>query len=374
MEPIYELHDDIEAALDHSTEAVLPPLHYQWPQLGQELFSREQAVIELNGVNQHILTEQEKRNKRAAIRNTIIAELYAEDEGYSRDMRHLAFLLVKQGRAGELIGNPSALEHGGRRHELPYTGLEGYYAGSERTPQRPGMTSEAIVQEEAKIGTEMLKALKKRAIENYSWADFAHLKHVLAGQQPTVEELKTLQLLWTEIVRRLHVRIYHNPEFEPTLTEKIEHLEHLLLASPFRTEQEKEMKRLLEGEHHRLQDEYDHLSTAEQEQERQERQRRILIRADRLEEFHQFRKATYEILATSEQDQYLIDVQDTSPKDATITETITLPDLPDRSIYPPTLVHLTPEQLEGYLFLVHLGEVGGDPLVRSVLVSDAPSY
>ena len=117
-----------------------------------------------------------------------------------------------------------------------------------------------------------------------------------------------------------------------------------------------------EGEYHRLRDEYDHLSTAEQEQERQEEQRRKRIRADRLEEFHQFRKATYEILAASGQGRYAIGVQDTSLKDATITEAITLPDLPDRSTYPPTLVHLTPEQLEGYLFLAHLGEVGGDPL------------
>ena len=67
-------------------------------------------------------------------------------------MRYMAFLLVKRGRGGELVGNPSAIEHGSSKHELPYTGLEGYYAGSERTSQRPGMTSEAIIQEEANLG------------------------------------------------------------------------------------------------------------------------------------------------------------------------------------------------------------------------------
>jgi hypothetical protein len=199
------------------------------------------------------------------------------------------------------------------------------------------------------------------------------LKRILAGEQPTIEELKMLQFLWTGIVRRLHVRVYHNPEFEPMLTEKIEHLEQLLFCTSFNTKQGNEIKNALEEEYYRLKDEYDHLSAAEKEQERRERQRRILIRADRLDEFHQFRKATYEMLATSDQERYIIGVQDASFKDATITETITLPGLPGRSAYFPTLVHLAPEQLEGYLFLAHLGEIGGNPLVRSVLVS-ASSY
>ena len=94
------------------------------------------------------------------------------------------------------------------------------------------------------------------------------------------------------------------------------------------------------------------------------------IRADRLEDFHQFREVTYEILAASGQGQYTVGVQDTSLKDASITEEITLPDIPERSTYSPTPVHLTPKQLEGYLFLAHLGEIGGDPLVRSTLISD----
>ncbi len=395
MQPRHELHHHIQAALDHSTETALPPLHHQWPQLGQELFAQEEVLTEggdksqtegggksqtegggknqtEGGASHAVTIEQEKERRRELIRRAIMAQLYHDDEGYSLDMRHLAFLLVRLGRGGELVGSPSVVELGGSEQELPYTGLEGYYAGSERTPQRPGMTSEDIIQEEANLGAELLKSLKKRAIENYSWSELTRLMHALEGQEPTIDELKTLQLLWAEIVRRLHVRIYHNPEFEPTLTENLDRLEHLLFCDTFRTEQEKEVKKILEEEYHRLKDVYDHLSIAEQEQEREQRQRRMRIRADRLEEFHRFRKATYEMLAISGQGRYVVRFQDSSLQDANITEIITLPDLPDRSSYLPTLVHLTPEQLEGYLFLARLGEVGGDPLVRSALVSEYP--
>ena len=370
MREIHEIHQSIENDIDHYTEKALPPLQHQWPQLGQELFALEHTFTDLDRVNQRLLTEQEKREKRETFRNAIIKQLYSNEGEYSRDTRYLAFLLVKRGRGGAIVGNPYIIEKGGSKQELPYTGLEGYYAGSERTSERPGMTCEEIVQEEAKIGTELLKSIKKHAIENNSWADFARLKHVLAGQKPDREELRTLQLLWTGVVKRLHVRIYHNPEFEPTLTEKIEQLEHLVSGAPTRTEQEKRIKRTLEGEYHRLREEYNHLSEAEKEQERQQRRTREQIRADRLEEFHQFREATYEILATSDQGRYTIGVQDTSLKEASITEAITLPDIPERSTYSSTPVHLTPEQLEGYLFLAHLGEIGGDPLVRSTLISD----
>ena len=69
------------------------------------------------------------------------------------------------------------------------------------------------------------------------------------------------------------------------------------------------------------------------------------------------------------QERYLIRVKDTSLEEATIVETIYLPKIPARSMYPPTPVHFTREQLEGYLYLARLGEIGGDPLTRSVLVS-----
>jgi hypothetical protein len=370
MRAIHELHQSIENDIDHYTEKALPPLQHQWPQLGQELFALEHTFTDLNRVNQQPLTEQEMREKREAFRNAIIKQLYSNEGEYSRDIRYLAFLLVKRGRGGAIVGNPYTIEKGGSKQELPYTGLEGYYAGSEITPERPGMTCEEIVQEEAKIGAELLKSIKKHAIANNSWADVARLNHILAGQKPDMEMLRALQLLWTGIVKRLHVRIYHNPEFEPTFTEKIEQLEHLLNEAPTRTGQEKQIKWTLEEEWHKIKDEYNHLSEAEKEQERQQRQIRERIRADRLEEFHQFREATYEILATSDQGRYTIGVQDTSLKDASITEEITLPDIPERSTYTAIPVHLTPEQFEGYLFLARLGEIGGDPLVRSTLISD----
>jgi hypothetical protein len=66
---------------------------------------------------------------------------------------------------------------------------------------------------------------------------------------------------------------------------------------------------------------------------------------------------------------YLIGVQDASLEEATIVETINLPKIPERNTYPPMPIHFTQEQLEGYLFLARLGEIGGDPLARSALVS-----
>src|SRR6266699_5817157 len=164
MRAIHELHQSVEADIDHYAERALPPLQHQWSQLGQELFALEHAHTDLNTVNQQPLTEQEKRKKREEIRNTIITQLYSGEGEYSRDTRYLAFLLVKRGRGGEIVGNPYAIGKGDSKQELPYTGLEGYYAGSERTPQRPGMTCEEIIQEEAKIGTELLKSIKKHAI------------------------------------------------------------------------------------------------------------------------------------------------------------------------------------------------------------------
>jgi hypothetical protein len=56
--------------------------------------------------------------------------------------------------------------------------------------------------------------------------------------------------------------------------------------------------------------------------------------------------------------------------DANITETLYVPEPPDRKSSPPYLVDLTAEQLEGYLFLAHLGEKGGNPLTRSVLLTE----
>lgn len=231
------------------------------------------------------------------------------------------------------------------------------------------MTPEEIIQEQANIGAELLKTIKKRCIENDSWSKFARLKHVLEGGKPVVEELRDIQVFWGMIVRRSHVRIYHNPEFELTLAEQIEQFEQLLSGTPGRTREERQLKRNLQAEYDRLKQEQEGKSGAEKEQERQERRTRERIRADRLAEFTRFRVETYQILTTSGQGRYTIAAQDASLEEATIIETITLPKIPGRNAYPPTPVHLTPEQLEGYLFLAKLGEIGGDPLTRSVLVS-----
>jgi len=99
------------------------------------------------------------------------------------------------------------------------------------------MTPEAILQEEANIGARLLGSLKKRAIEQNAWASFSGLKRALEGAEPDLEELRTIQLLWSTVVRRLHVRIYRNPEFALTLTEQLEQLERLLSSVPGRPAQ-----------------------------------------------------------------------------------------------------------------------------------------
>jgi hypothetical protein len=360
-----EVRRHTEIAIDR---APVEPLRHQWPQLGQELFELEHTLTDIPGVGRQPLTEQEKKEQQAYIRNTIISHVYHEEENHSLDMRYLAFLLLKQGRAGIIVDNPYTIEKNGNRLDLPYTGLEGYYAGVEKTANRPGLTSEEIVQEEATVGTQLLKNLKTRAIERNSWNDFIHLKKALARTEQDIEIISTIQLLWGTVIRRLHVRIYHCPEFEPTLTEQIEDLERLPGASQSNSEEGTKLRRALEATRGRLHREHEAMSNDARKQERLERRRREWMREDRLTEFHRFHDETYQILTTSQQGRYSLDVRDATLKDATVIETITLPTIPDRQTYPPTLVHLTPEQLEGYLFLATFGDVGGDPLARSVLV------
>ena len=48
-------------------------------------------------------------------------------------------------------------------------------AGSIRTSEYPGMTPEEVILEEAHIGVEMLRTIKKHAIERYTWASFAKM-------------------------------------------------------------------------------------------------------------------------------------------------------------------------------------------------------
>jgi hypothetical protein len=363
------VHRSIESDLEHYTETKLPPLQHQWPLLGKELFAMEHTLTDTSMANEQPLTAQEKEEKRANIRNAIVAQLYRDEGTHTRDTRHLAFLSLKAGRGGAIVGNPSTIGKGGQRLELPYTGLEGYYAGSEETTARPGMTPEAILQEEAGIGAHLLDSMKKQAIEQNSWVTFSRLKHVLDGREPDLEQLRTIQLLWSMVVRRLHVRIYHNAEFELTLTEQIEQLQQQLSGIPARTLEEKQVRKSIQATCDRLKQKLENLSAADREKERRERRSRERIRLDRLAEFHRFREETYQMVNESGQSQYNIGVQDASLEKATIVETITLPRVPGRNAYPPTSVDFTPGQLEGYLFLAKLGAIGGDPLTRSVLVS-----
>jgi len=369
MQNLDSQRQNVEEDIERYTETALPPLHRQWPQLGQELVVLEHTLTYAPGGQKQPLTDQKKREQRESIRHALIAQLYRDEDTYSRDTRYLAFLVVKKGRGGVIVGNPYAIGKKGRKQELPYTGLEGYYAGSEQTAQRPGMTAEDIIQEEAGIGAALLASIKQHAIEHDVWIEFTHLKHALAGGTPDEAELQEMRIYWSMVLSRLHVRVYHNPEYELTLTEKIEQAGQLLSSMQAGTAEGKHLRSALEEERNKLRQDYQRLSKAAQEQEQRERRRREGIRSDRLGEFHQFREATYEMVTASGKGRYAVGVQDTSFEGATITETIVLPDIPGRRTYPPTDVHLTPEQIEGYLLLAQMGEIGGDPLARSMLVS-----
>jgi hypothetical protein len=204
------------------------PLQRQWPQLGRELYTLERALAAHFVTYGHTLSENEKMERAQRFRNRVFAQLYNDDEKYSPETRYRAFLVVKNGKAGEIVGNPYFVDMNGQRQEPPYTGLEGYYADSIRTSAYPGMSPETVAQEEAHIGLEMLRTIKKHAIERYTWASFSKMKKGLESGEPDIEDLKNIEILWAEAVRHLHVRIYDNPEFEMTITEQYEQLEKLV--------------------------------------------------------------------------------------------------------------------------------------------------
>ncbi len=345
------------------------PLQRQWPQLGRELYSLERALAAHFVTYGHTLSENEKMERAERFRNRVFAQLYNDDEKYSPETRYRAFLLVKHGKAGEIVGNPYFVDAYGQQQELPYTGLEGYYAGSMRTSAYPGMEPEDVIQEEAHIGIEILRTIKKHAIERYTWASFAKMKKGLESGEPDIEDLKNIEILWAEVVRRLHVRIYDNPEFEMTITEQDEQLEKLVSVTPVRTEEEKAYKIVLQAEYERLKTEIHNMSEEKKEHERQERKARERIRRERLKAYNHFRDSTYAKLKETRNSEYGIQVNDSQWTNATITETILLPKTQARNDYTSTRVALTPEQVEGYLFLTELGDIGGDPLARTVLSS-----
>jgi len=93
------------------------------------------------------------------------------------------------------------------------------------------------------------------------------------------------------------------------------------------------------------------------------------MRRERLSEYHAFRQETYALLKQAGNHEYDISVRDTTLREATIIETVTLPEIRSRDTYTQVFVKLTPKQVAGYLFLAELGEIGGDPLARSLLNS-----
>ena len=231
------------------------------------------------------------------------------------------------------------------------------------------MSPGEVVQEEAHIGVEMLRTIKKHAIERYTWASFAKMKKGLESGESDIEDLKNIEILWADVVRRLHVRIYDNPEFEMTITEQDEQLEKLVSITPVRTEEEKAYKAVLQAEYERLKTEIHNMSEEEKEHEKKERRARERIRKERLKAYNNFRDATYALLKEAGNNEYGIQVNDSQWTNATIIETILLPKTQARNDFASTRVALTPEQVEGYLFLTELGDIGGDPLARTVLSS-----
>jgi hypothetical protein len=350
-----------------SEQQTAKPVQRQWPQLGKELYSLERALAAHFVTYGHTLSEHERLERENRFKNRVFAQLYNDDEKYSPETRYRAFLVVKNGKAGEIVGNPYIIDTYGQKQQLPYTGLEGYYAGSVRTSLYPGMTPEEVVLEEAHIGLEMLRTIKKHAIERYTWASFAKMKKGLESGEPDIEDLKSIEILWAEVVRRLHVRMYDNPESEMTITEQFEHLEKLVSITPARTQEEKRYKAVLQAEYERLKTEIHNMSEEQKEHEKQERKERERIRKERLKAYNHFRNTTYAMLKETGNNHYGIQVNDSQWKNATIIETIELPKAQTRNDYPSIRVALTSEQVEGYLFLTELGDTGGDPVARSIL-------
>lgn len=338
-----------------------PQIQHRWPSLGKELMVREQNLAESASPHQQIQALQEQ------YRQETLAHLYESEGQYSHATRYLAFLLVKYGRGADIVGNP-VLQGAGRLSALPYTGLEGYYAGSVCTERYPGLSQDEVLHEEAALGLEMLHMLKKDAVARNAWADYLQIRHTLEGTTQTRGAIQTIQTLWMTLVAQLRSRVYHHPEFEPTLSERIEQSGQILRQIGTHTPDEPLLLQSLQEEQHRLQALYDGLNGAEKVQEQNERRRREAIRRARITAFQQFRERTYQILEESRQKRYAVAIEDRSWDKATLLETIILPHLQARETYPRVSVHWTPEEADGYLFLAQLGEIGADPLARSELV------
>ena len=138
----------------------------EWPQLARELFELEQETLAAHPS----ASEQAKHEQLARVRSSIL------DCCREYERQYEAYELVRRGRACEIVGNPYYRGKEETAHPLPYTGLEGYYAGSEALPDRPGLTKEQIIQEEAAIGLELMRKVKRQCIASYAWSSFTRLQ------------------------------------------------------------------------------------------------------------------------------------------------------------------------------------------------------
>lgn len=343
---------------ENGTSRILS-IQRHWPALDEGLFALEQLFSHTPG------TARQGQHK---VHQYILAQLYQAEGQYSRITRYLAFLLLRYGRGAEIVGNPVFLRRDGTRQALPYTGLEGYYVGSEQTSSYSGLSKSEILREEAVLGEQILKMLKKTAIEHNTWANYAYLRSTLQGKEQSREALKTLQHLWMNIVSRLRCRVYHNAEFQQTITEQIEYEEQMPgnRAAPgsgacWQDAAREELAQLRET--------YRLLTETEKAQEREERRRREKVRHQRVAALQRFRHETYTILEESNQESYNVGLRKSARNKTDLLETITLPGIALRKTYPIVEVYLTPGELDGYLFLAQIGEFGADPLARSALVS-----
>lgn len=326
-----------------------------WPQLARELFELEQEIL----ADHPPASEQAKHEQLERVRSSIL------DCCRQYERQYEAYELVRRGRACEIVGNPHYRGTEETALPLPYTGLEGYYAGSEALPDRPGLTKEQIIQEEATIGLELMRKIKRHCIASYSWSSFTRLRRADEDEATSLDCLTDLYLLWTVVVRRLSQRVYKNEEYQVS---PLERLEGMIGKDPRLARDSS-----IQAEYTRLVDEERQLSREQRQEERAKEFARDAVMRSRLQEFTKFREATYAHLRDSTGIIPHIDycIEDRELASASIVETLCLPNPGDRNASPPYIVDLTPEQVEGYLFLAHLGEKGGDPLARSLLLARA---
>src|SRR3989442_3173619 len=152
------------------------------------------------------------------------------------------------------------------------------------------MTREQIIEEEANIGLELMKREKKRSIDHYSWASFVELQRASESgtEDADLEDLRSLYLLWTGVVRRLNDRVYENEEYKVS---PLEQLETLMRRDPKLARDEN-----VQAEYTKLLEEEKKKSKEQREKEQAERRVKERIFRSRLEEYEAFRSRTYACL------------------------------------------------------------------------------